>query len=53
MIIYGKNDPVLNSETLVQQTLNSEVKLVELAGGHMSFIENESETIQELIQFIE
>ncbi|WP_159022405.1 alpha/beta fold hydrolase [Formosa sp. L2A11] len=53
MIIYGKNDPVLDPKSLIQQTLNTEVKLVELPGGHMSFIENESETLQELMHFIE
>ncbi|QDO93441.1 alpha/beta hydrolase [Formosa sediminum] len=53
MIIYGKNDPVLNPETIIKQTHNTEVKLVELPDGHMSYIENESETLQELTLFIE
>ncbi|CDF80988.1 alpha/beta hydrolase family protein [Formosa agariphila KMM 3901] len=53
MIIYGKNDPVLDPKSIVQQTLNTEVRLVEFPDGHMSYIENESETLHELTQFID
>ncbi|WP_066222206.1 alpha/beta fold hydrolase [Formosa haliotis] len=53
MIIYGLNDPVLDPKSIIQQTLNTEVKLVELPDGHMSYIENESEVLQELMHFIE
>ncbi|MBP1840291.1 alpha/beta fold hydrolase [Formosa algae] len=53
MIIYGNNDPVLDPETIIKQTLNTDVELVALPGGHMSYIENESETLQNLTNFIE
>jgi pimeloyl-ACP methyl ester carboxylesterase len=53
MIIYGNNDPVLDPETIIKQALNTDVELVALPGGHMSYIENESETLQNLTNFIE
>ncbi|MHA7942691.1 alpha/beta fold hydrolase [Formosa sp. 3Alg 14/1] len=53
MIIYGKNDPVMDPEIILQQTANTEVKLVELSGGHMSHIENEDDMLHELLNFIE
>ncbi|MFB9051773.1 alpha/beta fold hydrolase [Formosa undariae] len=53
MIIYGKNDPVMDPNIIFQQTVNTEVKLVELTGGHMSHIENENEMLDELVSFIE
>ena len=53
MIIYGKNDPVLDPKSIIQQTLNTEVKLVEFPDGHMTFIENESKALNELMHFIE
>lgn len=53
MIITGKNDPVSDYNSVIQQTKNTEVKLVEFPDGHMSYIENERETLQELMHFIE
>lgn len=53
MMIIGKSDPVLDYNTLIQQTLNTEVKLVEFPDGHMSYIENERQTLHELMHFIE
>lgn len=53
MIIIGKADPVLDYNTILQQIENTDVKLVEYPDGHMSYIENESEILQELMHFIE
>ena len=53
MMIAGKKDPVLNIENLQTQTKNTEVKFIEFADGHMSFIENKSELSYELVRFIE
>ena len=53
MMIIGKNDPALNYNSLISQTHNTNVKIVELDGGHMSFIENESECLNAITHFIE
>jgi pimeloyl-ACP methyl ester carboxylesterase len=52
MLILGKKDPVLNYKSLIKQTMDSEVKLVELPDGHMSHIENAEETLGALKTFI-
>lgn len=53
MMIASKKDPVLNFENLISQTKGTEVKLVEFPDGHMSFIENESKLLHELVHFVE
>ncbi|MFY0713402.1 alpha/beta hydrolase [Seonamhaeicola sp. NFXS20] len=53
MMIIGKNDPALDYNQLISQTKNTEVKIVEFEGGHMSFIENKEELLSSLIHFIE
>ena len=53
MLIAGKKDPVLYYDTLVEQTQNTEVKLVTLPDGHMSHIENKDELLLNLMYFIE
>lgn len=52
MLILGKKDPVLNYNTLLKKTRNSEIKLVELPDGHMSHIENAEETLSTIKTFI-
>ncbi|KAB1069850.1 alpha/beta hydrolase [Tamlana haliotis] len=53
MMIAGKKDPVLNHEALLEEVEDSQVRFIEFPDGHMSFIENESELLQELVHFIE
>ena len=53
MMIIGKKDPVLNYKDSLEQVKNTSVKLVEFPDGHMSFIENESLFLQEIMHFIE
>lgn len=52
MMIIGKKDPVLRYEDLVDQIQNTSVKRVEFADGHMSFIENKVEFIEEINIFL-
>ncbi|GAA4233518.1 alpha/beta hydrolase [Postechiella marina] len=53
MMIIGKKDPVLDYNSLIEQTKNTEVKCVEFPDGHMSHIENRTELTTELVYFIE
>lgn len=52
MMILGKKDPVLDYDSLVTQTQNSEVTIVTLPDGHMSHIENYDETLKALKTFV-
>lgn len=51
-MILGKQDPALDYESLISQTKNTKVKLVEFPDGHMSHIENKKELIEVLTYFI-
>jgi len=53
MLILGKKDPVLNYESLISQTENTEVEVVEFPDGHMSHIENRGFLLQKIKHFIE
>ncbi|MBP0902688.1 alpha/beta fold hydrolase [Mariniflexile gromovii] len=53
MMIISKKDPVLDYETLINQTKNNNVKVVEFPDGHMSHIENESDFLSTIVHFIE
>ena len=53
MMVIGKKDPALNYESLINQTKNTNVEIVEFPDGHMSFIENERELFQQIMHFIE
>lgn len=53
MMVVGKKDPALNYESLINQTKNTNVEIVEFPDGHMSFIENERELFQQIMHFIE
>jgi pimeloyl-ACP methyl ester carboxylesterase len=52
MMIIGKKDPVLDYDSLIEQTENTNVKIVEFPDGHMSHIENEGDLLQEIMYFI-
>lgn len=51
-MIIGKQDPALDYESLISQTKNTNVKVVEFPDGHMSHIENKNELIEALTSFI-
>ncbi len=51
MMILGKKDPVLEYSTILEQLMNTEVILVELSDGHMSYIENFDETLKAIKSF--
>lgn len=53
MMIIGRKDPVLEYDTLIKQTDNTTVEIVEFPDGHMSHIENMNEFTYKLIRFIE
>lgn len=53
LMIIGRKDPVLEYNTLIEQTQNTEVKIVEFSDGHMSHIENIREFTYIIIRFIE
>ncbi len=53
MIIIGKHDPVLDQDSLIEQTKNTDVKIVEFLDGHMSHIENMKEFSDNIMHFIE
>ena len=53
MMIIGKNDPVVDYKLLLQQTEATEVKISLFPDGHMSFIENESEVLHDIMHFVE
>lgn len=50
-MFIGKQDPISNYNALINQTKNTNVKVVELSGGHMSHVENKEEFISALEQF--
>jgi pimeloyl-ACP methyl ester carboxylesterase len=51
-MIVGKQDPALDYESLIRQTNNTNVKVIEFPDGHMSHIENKKELIEVLSSFI-
>lgn len=51
MMILGKKDPVLDQNSLREQIENADITVVELADGHMSHIENFSETLKAIKTF--
>lgn len=53
LMIVGKKDPVLDYTSLVNETKNTPVKVVEFPDGHMSHIENEKQLLQNIMHFIE
>ena len=53
MMIIGKEDPALDYNSLIEQTQNSDIKVVEFPDGHMSHIENIQEFTYNILHFIE
>ena len=51
-LIIGKQDPALDYESLINQTKNTKVQVVEFPDGHMSHIENKDELIATLTAFV-
>lgn len=52
MMILGKKDPVLDRNSLLEQTQNTEITVIELPDGHMSHIENCTETAEAIKTFV-
>ena len=53
MMVIGKKDPALDYLSLIEQIKNTDVKMVKFPDGHMSYIENESKLLHEIMHFIE
>jgi len=53
LMIIGRKDPILNRDTLIEQVQGSNIEMVELPDGHMSFIENKKENTDIILHFIE
>lgn len=53
LMIVGKKDPVLDYKAIINQTKNTDTKIVIFPDGHMTFIENRKELLQEIMYFIE
>jgi len=51
-LIVGKQDPVLDYNSLINQTKNTKVQVKEFSDGHMSHIENKDDLISNLFSFI-
>ncbi len=51
-MIIGKQDPALDYKSLISQTKNTKVEVVEFPDGHMSHIENKDALIYTLNKFI-
>ncbi len=53
LIIAGKNDPILSLEDLESLKPINLLNISILEGGHMSYIENEGDFLQEIVHFVE
>lgn len=53
MMIIGRKDPILDYDTLIDQTRGTEVQVVEFLDGHMSYLENKKELTHNILRFIE
>ena len=53
MMIISHKDPALQFDSLINQTKNSDIEIVEFPDGHMSFIENKEENTYKIMHFIE
>lgn len=51
-LIIGKQDPALEYSTLINQTKNTKVQIVEFPDGHMSHIENKEALLNAFASFI-
>lgn len=53
MVIIGRKDPVLQYHTLIDQTKDSDIEIIEFPDGHMSFIENKKDFTYIILHFID
>lgn len=53
LMILSKKDPVLDFKSLIKQTKNANIKVVEFPDGHMSHVENETLFLHTIVHFIE
>jgi len=53
LMIISKKDPVLDYNSLIKQTKNSDIKVVEFPDGHMSHVENETLFLHTIMHFVE
>jgi hypothetical protein len=53
MMIISRKDPALQYDTLIDQTKDSDIEIVEFPDGHMSYIENKEENTYKIMHFIE
>lgn len=53
MIILGKEDPVLDCNTIIEETCNTNIEIAVFPDGHMSYIENKEELLHKIMYFIE
>ena len=53
MQIIGQKDSVLNYQSLLEETKNTDIEVVEFSQGHMSHIENKEEFTYNILHFIE
>lgn len=53
LMIISKKDPVLNYNTLINNTKNYPINVVEFPDGHMSHVENKDDLLQAIRHFIE
>lgn len=53
MMIASKKDPVLHYDSLIEETKNTDVELIDFPDGHMSHIENKDLFLQAIVYFIE
>ena len=51
-MIIGKQDPTMDYDSLINQTINTKIKVIEFPDGHMSHIENKENLIKNLAIFI-
>ncbi|MBI9039755.1 alpha/beta fold hydrolase [Lutibacter sp.] len=51
-MIIGKQDPALDYNSLIQQTKNTNVQVIEFPDGHMSHIENKEDLIATFLIFL-
>mgnify|MGYP006080324627 CR=1 FL=1 len=52
LMIHGKKDPVLNTNTSLKEAKQTNSEIVVLSGGHMSYIENKIALIKTIKSFI-
>ena len=52
LLIIGEKDPLLDYDSLIKQTKNTNTEIAIFSNGHMSHIENKEELITVFLQFI-